>query len=86
MIHVHETVSISRSVDQIGECVEVLHARGEFNMFVELGVYFDDFQIVAVSFIAEFSFWFCCFVFYVKQSLKIKFVVYYVMTKMGAHE
>ena len=39
MIHVHGTVSISRSV-------EVLHARGEFNTFVELGVYFDDFQIL----------------------------------------
>ena len=46
MIHVHGTVSISRSVDQIAECVEVLHARGEFNTFVELGVYVDDFQIL----------------------------------------
>ena len=86
MIHVHGTVSISPCLDQIGECVEVLHARGEFNTFVELGVYFDDFQIVAVSFIAEFSFWFCCFVFYVKQLLKVKFVVYYVMIKMCANE
>ena len=29
--------------------------------------YFDGFQIVAVSFSAEFSFSFCCFVFDVKQ-------------------
>ena len=48
--------------------------------------YFDGFQIVAASFIAEFTFCFCCFVFDVKQSLKVKFVVYYVMTKMGAIE
>ena len=39
-----------------------------------------------MSFIAEFSFWFCCFVFDVKQLLKYKCVVYYVMTKMGANK
>ena len=61
-----------------------VHARGEFNKFVELGVFFDGFQIVPVTFIAEFSFRFCCFVFYVKQLLKGRFVVYYVMTKTGA--
>ena len=37
--------------------------------------YFDGFQIVAVSFIAEFSFRFCCFVFDVKQLFKVRFVV-----------
>ena len=46
--------------------------------------YFDGFQIVAASFIAEFSFRFCCFVFDVKQLLKVKFVVYYIMTKIVA--
>ena len=34
--------------------------------------YFGGFQIVAVSFIAEFSYRFCCFVFDVKQLLKFK--------------
>ena len=29
---------------------------------------------------------FCCFVFDVSQLLKVKFIVYYVMTKMGANE
>ena len=50
--------------------------------------YFDGFQIIAVPFIAEFSLRFCCFVFGVKQLLKVKFVVYYVhvMTKNGANE
>ena len=33
--------------------------------------YFDGFQIVAVSLIAELSFRFCCFVFDVKQLLKV---------------
>ena len=42
--------------------------------------YFDGFQIVAVSFIAEVKFRICCFVYVVKQLLKVKFVVYYVMT------
>ena len=42
--------------------------------------------LMAVSFIAELSFRFCCFVFDVKQVLKVKFDVYYVMTKMGANE
>ena len=46
--------------------------------------YFDGFQIVAVFFIAEFSFRFCCVVFDAKQLLKVKFAVYYVMTKMGS--
>ena len=41
---------------------------------------FDVFQIVAISFIFEFSIDFCCFVFDVKELLKVKFVVYYVMT------
>ena len=48
--------------------------------------HFDDFQIAAVSFIAELFFRFCCFVFGVKQLLKVKFVVYYVMTHVGANE
>ena len=47
--------------------------------------YFDGFQIVAVSFMVEFSFRFGCFVFDVKQLLKVKFVEYCVMTKMGAY-
>ena len=36
--------------------------------------FFDGFQIVAVSFIAEFSFPFCCFVFDMNQ-FKVKFKV-----------
>ena len=44
------------------------------------------FSSVAVSFIADFSYRFCCFVFDVKQIFKVKFVVYYVMTKMDANE
>ena len=32
-----------------------------------ISAYFDGFQIVAVSCIAEFSFPFCCFVFYIKK-------------------
>ena len=48
--------------------------------------YFDGFQIVVVSFIAEFFFRLCYFVFDVKQLLKVKFVVYYVLTKMGDNE
>ena len=43
--------------------------------------YFGGFQIVAVSFIPEFSFQFCCIVFDVKQLWKNKLVLYYVMTK-----
>ena len=39
-----------------------------------------------MSFIAEFSFQFSCFVLDVNQLLKVKFVVYYVITKMGANE
>ena len=45
--------------------------------------YFGGFQIAAVPFIAESSYRFCCFVFDVKQLLKVKFVVYYVVTKRG---
>ena len=48
--------------------------------------YFDGFQIVAVPFIAEFSLRFCCFVFCVKHLLKVKYVVYHVMTKIDASE
>ena len=29
---------------------------------------------------------FCCFVFDIKQLLKVKFVVYYEMTKLGTNE
>ena len=46
--------------------------------------FFGGFQIVSVSFI-KFSFRFCCFVFDLKQLLKVKFVSY-VMTIMGANE
>ena len=54
----------------------------------DICAYFDGFQIAAVSLIAEFSFRFCCFVFDVKQLLKvIFFIFYYVMKKekMGAN-
>ena len=47
--------------------------------------YFDGFQIVAVSFITEFSFRFSCFIL-TSKSLKVQFVVYYVMTKIDATE
>ena len=47
--------------------------------------YFDGFQIVTVSFI-KFSFPFRCFVFDIKQLLKVKFVVGFVMTIMSANE
>ena len=40
---------------------------------------------LAVSFIAEFSFRFCCFVIEVKQLLKVEFIVHHVMTKMSAN-
>ena len=40
------------------------------------------FQSVAVYFIAEFSFRFCCFVFDINQ-LKVKFADYYAITKKG---
>ena len=46
----------------------------------------DGFQNVVVSLINEFSFRFGCFVFDVKQLLKVKFVVYHAMTKIGAYE
>ena len=42
--------------------------------------YLDGFQIVAVSFIGEFSLRFCCFVFDLNQ-LKVKFAFHYAITK-----
>ena len=44
--------------------------------------YFDGLQIVALSFIAEISFRFCCFVFDVNL-LKVKFANYYAIKKNG---
>ena len=38
------------------------------------------FKSVAVSFIAEFSFPFCCFVFYINE-MKVKFADHYAITK-----
>ena len=48
--------------------------------------YFDGFQIIAVSTIAKFSIRFCCFVFNVKQLLKVNSVVYCVMATMGTNK
>ena len=42
--------------------------------------YYDGLQIVAVSFVASFSFRFRCFVFDVNQ-LKVKFAYHYAITK-----
>ena len=55
-------------------------------LLISRRAYFDGFQILAVSTIATFSVRFCCFVFDVKQLLKINSVVYCVMTKMGTNE
>ena len=45
--------------------------------------YFDGFEIVPVSFITEFSFPFCCFVFDINQ-LNVKFVDHYAITKIDS--
>ena len=55
-------------------------------ILISTRAYFDGFQIVAVSFIAEFSFRFCIFVIDVKQLLKVKFVVCYAMKKKVSDE
>ena len=44
--------------------------------------YFDGFQSVAVSFIAEFSFPLCCFVFDINR-LKVKFAHHYAITQLN---